>query len=88
MLTGGLILIGIALLIGIWYNGKHQSDVEHEADTRGAEAKLEGQRVDSLEKAAAESDAERKAKDEEEAAQAASDHTAVDFLRKSFRRPR
>lgn len=87
-MTLALILIGFAILVGIWYNGKHQSDVEHEAETRGAEAEVAEARVDSLEKADAESDAKEKAKDEEEAAQVATHSDAIDFLRKSFRTPR
>ncbi len=85
MLTACLILFGIAVLFGVWYNGKAFSDAKHEAAAQKANAEWESKHVDALEAERAAEDAERKAKDEHEAAQATADHNAIGFLRGSFK---
>ena len=88
MTTAVLILLGISILVGIWYNGRSYSDAKHEAEAAKADAQLGTQRVEALEEQRATEAADRKAKDEHDAAEAAATPDAsdgLDFLRESFK---
>lgn len=87
MLIGSLILFGVLLLFGVWYNGKSFGEAKRDEEAAKADSDLAHKRNESLEKADAEEDERRGARDEEDAAAALRDGSAVDFLRKSFRAP-
>jgi hypothetical protein len=88
MATAALILIGIAILLGVWYNGRSYSDAKNAAAARKAEAEQESQHVDSLEEQRALEAADQRAKDlldAEKAAATADTSDGIGFLRGSFK---
>ena len=84
MLIGCAILIGIVILCGVWYNGRSYEAAKRKAADSGADAEVAKDRVDSLEKSAAEEDARRKERDLRDAKSAADTDSGFDFLRDSF----
>lgn len=88
MLSVGAILLGIVILFGVWYNGKRYGETRVRAEASEDEAAQETRRVEALEKADAQADADREVKDNREATEATATTDATDgleFLRNSFK---